>query len=152
MFLQCTNCNRNLENKSCLWFDLEKRICKCCDCIGYEREIISCKRIKCPLHKYIEFDFIVVTDGEQDSVNNNVGLNEFDVNETKSESVEECSYDENSNLCYKCHKELFDFVYLNAKLSKIPYKDTEEQIKTKVKLKFCLECWDEINKVSKIKF
>lgn len=139
IFLECSSCRRNLESKPDLWDNLEKRICKCCACIGHGNEIIACRRKNCPLHKYIaDNDYIILSEAERDVLNGRVV--EAYVSE-EPHDVEREEYDLNSNVCYKCGMEMNEYVFINSKMTYIPGEDIG-QTKSKLKVKICVECYN----------
>lgn len=141
MFRECISCKRNLESKSELWADMERRICVCCDCFGYEKDLIGCKRQKCKLHKHLDHDYITY---EKD-------MKKIDVEEPVIVNALIKDYSsETSTQCFKCDAELRDFIFINAKFTKIFY-DEETQPKDRVKIKVCMKCWEEMNKFYKAK-
>lgn len=140
IFCTCSSCNRNLENNPKLWHDLYKKICKCCECFGLNKELIGCKRAKCSLYKYLDYDYIVLAEDEVVTYANEA--------ETETPIVEE-DYDENSNKCFCCSKELSDFIHINIKVTKILYAN-DTQTKDRKKIKVCPTCWTDINKIFKV--
>lgn len=138
IFCECSSCKRNILTTSSLWADKEKRICVCCECFGHNDEggitdLMKCRRGKCKLYGYRDHDFI--TDAPDVS---NIG------EDTPEEPPAEEPYDEMSNKCYGCRKELvFDYYYINAKFSYYTGGKFESpETKSKLKAKFCKTCFE----------
>ena len=133
-FKECTCCKRSIIIGSFLWADEDKRICVCCECMGYDKDITLCRREKCPKYSYIDRDFI--TDIEQ-PVDDEVPV----------DSSPAKYYDEASNKCYRCDKELLSFLYLNCKATQFNIKgEVSAKTDNKVKIKLCEKCSKELLK------
>jgi hypothetical protein len=137
IFIECTNCRRNIISTSPLWADVDKRICVCCDCFGY-KDINQCRRTNCKLYKYIDNDFI--TDNPDAKI------------EVEPE-IDRENYDEKSNRCYICDKELIEYFFVNAKFSLFELGKYEDAAaKAKLKAKICRRCFDKIFDKLKLNF
>jgi hypothetical protein len=132
VFKECTCCKRSIIAGSFLWSDEDKRICVCCECLGTDKDINLCRRVKCPKYKYIDRDFIM--DVEQP----------VDENEVEKPVAE---YDESLHKCYRCGKDLLAFLYINCKVAQFNIKgDIDAKTDNKIKIKLCPACSKELLK------
>lgn len=135
MFYECSSCKRNIMNTSSMWANKEKRICVCCECFGYgegSTDLLQCRRENCKLYKYRDNDYI--TDTPE-------AVEPPEENEIDKDAVE---YDEKSNKCYCCNKDLIiEYFYVHSKFSLFDGGKFEEpESKSKIKAKFCRTCFD----------
>lgn len=137
IFVECTCCHRSIISTSKLWADVDKRICSCCECFGY-KDINECRRTNCKLYKYIDHDFI--TDDPDGSI-------------LEPEPEININYDEKSNKCYVCDKELIEYFFINSKFSLFELGKCEDAAaRTKLKAKICRRCFDKIFDKLKLNF
>jgi len=138
MFYECSSCKRNIMNNSSMWANKEKRICVCCECFGHGEEktdLLLCRRENCKLYKYRDHDYI--TDVPENAIPLPAATEE-----EKFAAIDD--YDEKSNKCYSCNKELvYEYFYVHGKFSLFSggkFEDPES--KAKIKAKFCRSCFD----------
>lgn len=138
MFYECSVCKRNISTASSMWADKDKRICVCCKCFKHDESeqinLMACRRENCKLHGYRDHDYITDTPD----------ITILDKATPKAKPEPEEEYDEKSNKCYGCRKELFvDYFYINGKLSLFTDGNFEEpESRSKIKAKFCKTCFD----------
>ncbi len=138
IFVECTCCHRSIISTSKLWANVDKRICSCCECFGYDNDITECRRTNCKLYRYIDHDFI--TDDPDSSI-------------LEPEPEININYDEKSNKCYVCDKELIEYFFINAKFSLFELGKYEDAAaRAKLKAKICRRCFDKIFDKLKLNF
>lgn len=125
-FITCSRCGRSLNQIQELWADLDKRICKCCECNDY-KELITCKRVKCNLHKYINDDFII------------------ELPKVSAQVAQDESSEIDLNSCYCCKKDLPNtYCFMNFKVTKFNQKGDIIDKTSKIKVKICETCMSNI--------
>jgi hypothetical protein len=130
-FINCTCCNKNYSTDLHFWADLEKRLCKCCECSNYNAvQTQLCKRKNCKMHQYIDADFI--------------SLNEKEMVEMQEiyEIKPPLPYNENDFICLFCDKEIntkLDIYFsINCKVSMLHGDKITRQ---RNKFKLCSACY-----------
>lgn len=129
-YIQCTHCKRTLENAPQFWFDMEKRLCNCCECMKYAEDITICRRTGCQFHRHLNDDFILIDD----------------VIKPTAEPVEDKTNDYNPDMCLKCQNESVkdSFYQLSGKITHI--SDENRSVMNRIQLRFCGKCYAELVK------